>query len=159
MGLPSINTREDLDAIAGTPEHVAFMALLAGTLWRLEKDDTAQAWVAIEDNSTIGRFNFTRADFPDAQPPALPEYAPEVVAVPEVVTMRQARLALLGAGLLAQVNTAVANMPGAEGDAARIEWEYAQEVRRDSPLVAALSAAFGWTSAQLDDLFTEGAKL
>lgn len=159
MGLPSINTREDLDAIAGTPEHVAFMALLAGTLWRLEKDDTAQAWVAIEDNSTIERFNFTRADFPDAQPPALPEYVPVVVAVPEVVTMRQARLALLGAGLLAQVNTAVANMPGAEGDAARIEWEYAQEVRRDSPLVAALSAAFGWTSAQLDDLFTEGAKL
>lgn len=159
MGLPSINTREDLDAIAGTPEHVAFMALLAGTLWRLEKDDTARAWVAIEDNSTIERFNFTRADFPDAQPPALPEYVPAVVAVPEVVTMRQARLALLGAGLLAQVNTAVANMPGAEGDAARIEWEYAQEVRRDSPLVAALSAAFGWTSAQLDDLFTEGAKL
>jgi len=159
MGLPSINTREDLDAIAGTPEHVAFMALLAGTLWRLEKDDTAQAWVAIEDNSTIERFNFTRADFPDAQPPAMPEYVPAVVAVPEVVTMRQARLALLGAGLLAQVNTAVANMPGAEGDAARIEWEYAQEVRRDSPLVAALSAAFGWTSAQLDDLFTEGAKL
>ena len=79
--------------------------------------------------------------------------------VPKVVSMRQARLALLGAGLLAQVNTAVANMPGAEGDAARIEWEYAQEVRRDSPLVAALSAAFGWTSAQLDDLFTEGAKL
>lgn len=80
MGLPSINTREDLDAIAGTPEHVAFMALLAGTLWRLEKDDTAQAWVAIEDNSTIERFNFTRADFPDAQPPALPEYVPAVVA-------------------------------------------------------------------------------
>ena len=159
MGLPSINTREDLDAIAGTPEHVAFMALLAGTLWRLEKDDTAQTRVAIEDNSTIERFNFTRADFPDAQPPAMPEYVPAVVAVPEVVTMRQARLALLGAGLLAQVNTAVANMPGAEGDAARIEWEYAQEVRRDSPLVAALSAAFGWTGAQLDDLFTEGAKL
>ena len=159
MGLPSINTREDLDAIAGTPEHVAFMALLAGTLWRLEKDDTAQAWVAIEDNSTIERFNFTRADFPDAQPPALPEYVPAVVAVPEVVTMRQARLVLLGADLLAQVNAAVANMSGAEGDAARIEWEYAQEVRRDSPLVAALSAAFGWTGAQLDDLFTEGAKL
>ena len=79
--------------------------------------------------------------------------------VPVVVTMRQARLALLGAGLLAQVNTAVANMPGTEGDAARIEWEYAKEVRRDSPLVAALSAAFGWTSAQLDDLFTEGAEL
>jgi len=87
----------------------------------------------------------------DAKPPVAP--------VPEVVTMRQARLALLGAGLLHQVNGAIAAMPGDEGDAARIEWEYAQEVRRDSPLVAALSAAFGWTGAQLDDLFTEGAKL
>lgn len=87
----------------------------------------------------------------DAKPPVAP--------VPEVVTMRQARLALLGAGLLHQVNGAIAAMPGDEGEAARIEWEYAQEVRRDSPLVAALSAAFGWTGAQLDDLFTEGAKL
>lgn len=154
-----INTREDLDAIAGTPEHDAFMAMLAGTLWRLEKDDTAQAWVAIEDNSTIERFNFTRADFPDAQPPALPEYVPVVVAVPEVVTMRQARLALLGAGLLAQVNTAIANMPGAEGDAARIEWEYAQEVRRDSPLVQSLIPALGMNDASLDALFTAAAAL
>lgn len=154
-----INTRADLDAIVNTPEHAAFMALLEGTLWRLEKDDTAQAWVAIEDNSTIERFNFTRSDFPDAQPPALPDYVPPVAHAPDVMTMRQARLAFLGAGLLGMVNTVVANMPGAEGDAARIEWEYAQEVRRDSPLVAALSAAFGWNSAQLDDLFTEGAKL
>ena len=159
MGLPSINTREDLDAIAGTPEHAAFMALLAGTLWRAEKDDTAQAWVAIEDNSTIERFNFTRADFPDAQPPALPEYVPVVVAVPEVVTMRQARLALIGAGLLAQVNTAVANMPGDEGEAARIEWEYAQEVRRDSPLMAALSDALGLSEETLDNLFKVAAGL
>ena len=159
MGLPSINTREDLDAIAGTPEHVAFMALLAGTLWRLEKDDAAQAWVAVEDNSTIERFNFARADFPDAKPPTLPKYVPKVVAVPEVVTMRQARLALLGAGLLAQVNTAVANMAGTEGDAARIEWEYAQEVRRDSPLVAALSVALGLTDETLDNLYKVAAGL
>ena len=79
--------------------------------------------------------------------------------VPVVVTMRQARLALLGAGLLAQVNTAVANMPGAEGDAARIEWEYAQEVRRDSPLVAGLSAALGLTDETLDNLYKVAAEL
>jgi len=159
MGLPSINTREDLDAIAGTPEHVAFMALLAGTLWRLEKDDTAQAWVAIEDNSTIERFDFTRADFPGAQPPALPEYVPVVDPVPEVVTMRQARLALLGAGLLAQVNTAVANMPGADGDAARIEWEFSSTVERHRPLVLSLITALGLTDAQLDELFRQAAAL
>lgn len=79
--------------------------------------------------------------------------------VPVVVTMRQARLALLGAGLLAQVNTAVANMPGTEGDAARIEWEYAQEVRRDSPLVAALSVALGLTDETLDNLYKIAAGL
>lgn len=159
MGLPSINTREDLDAIAGTPEHDAFMALLAGTLWRVEKDDTAQAWVAIEDNSTIERFNFARADFPDAQPPALPEYVPVVDPVPEVVTMRQARLALLGVGMLAQVNAAVASMPGAEGDAARIEWEFSSTVERHRPLVLSLIAALGLTDAQLDDLFRQAAAL
>ena len=159
MGLPSINTRADLDAITGTPEHVAFMALLAGTLWRLEKDDTAQAWVAIEDNSTIERFDFTRADFPDAQPPALPEYVPVVDPVPEVVTMRQARLALLGAGMLTQVNTAVANMPGAAGDAARIEWEFSSTVERNRPLVQSLTGELGLTESQLDDLFRLAATL
>ena len=79
--------------------------------------------------------------------------------VPKVVSMRQARLALLGAGLLAQVNTAVANMPGAEGDAARIEWEYAQEVRRDSPLVAGLSEILGLTDETLDNLYRTAAGL
>ena len=79
--------------------------------------------------------------------------------VPEVVTMRQARLALLGAGLLAQVNAAVANMPGTEGDAARIEWEYAQEVRRDSALVQSLIPALGMNDAGLDALFTAAAAL
>lgn len=153
MASTVINTREDLDAITGTIEHDVFMATLRGTLWRLEKDDQAGVWRAVEDNSAIERFGFTRADFPGATAPELPAYVPPPSDVPQAVTMRQARLALLGAGLLAQVNTAVANMPGADGDAARIEWEYAQEVRRDSPLVAALSATFSWTSAQLDDLF------
>lgn len=79
--------------------------------------------------------------------------------VPEVVTMRQARLALLSAGLLAQVNTAVANMTGTEGDVASIEWEYAQEMRRDSTLVAGLSAALGLTDETLDNLYKVAAGL
>lgn len=154
-----INTREDLDAIAGTPEHDAFMAMLRGTLWRLEKDDQAGAWLAIEDNSTIERFGFTRADFPGAVAPALPAYVPPPSDVPQAVTMRQARLALLGAGLLSQANAAIASMPGAEGEAARIEWEYAQEVRRDSVLVQSLVPALGMNEAGLDALFTAAAAL
>ena len=159
MTFAVINTRTDLDALQGTPEHAAFMTMLAGTLYRVEKDDDAGQWLAVPDDSTIARFGFVRADFPNALPPALPEYVPPVSKVTKVVTMRQARLALLGAGLLADVNAAVAAMTGAEGDAARIEWEFAATVERDSPLVQGLTAALGLSEAQLDGLFEAGAAL
>lgn len=81
------------------------------------------------------------------------------IGVPEAVTMRQARLALVQSGMLTQVNTAVANMPGAQGDAARIEWEFSSTVERHRPLVQALGAALGLTDAQLDDLFRLAATL
>lgn len=87
------------------------------------------------------------------QAPALPP------AIPAKVTMRQARLALLAAGLLPQVDAAVAAIPGAAGDAARIEWEYALTVERDSPLVASLAAALSLTPTQLDALFAQAAAL
>lgn len=79
--------------------------------------------------------------------------------VPEVVTMRQARLALLQSGLLATVQSAVDAMPGAEGDAARIEWEFSSTVERNRPLVQSLGAALSLTEAQLDDLFRIAATL
>lgn len=84
---------------------------------------------------------------------------PVVPSIPEVVTMRQARLALLQAGLLAQVNTAVASMPGAAGDTARIEWEFSSTVERNRPLVQSLIGALGLTESQLDDLFRLAATL
>lgn len=86
-------------------------------------------------------------------PPAPP------VGVPSVVTMRQARLALLGAGLLAQVDAAIDALPSPQKEAARIEWEYSQEVHRDRPFVALLGAAMGLSEQQLDDLFTVAATL
>ncbi|WP_395060416.1 hypothetical protein [Polaromonas sp.] len=76
MEFSTINTREDLAAIAGTPEHDAFMTMLSGTLWRFEKNDTTQAWVAIADDSTIKRFGLSRTDFPGAVPPEPPVYIP-----------------------------------------------------------------------------------
>lgn len=79
--------------------------------------------------------------------------------IPTRVTMRQARLAMLGAGLLPQVDAAVAAIPGAAGEAARIEWEYAATVERGSALVVGLSAALSLTSEQLDALFAQAAAL
>ena len=89
--------------------------------------------------------------------PPLPEPAPP--AVPPSVTMRQARLALLGAGLLASVDVAIDSLPSPQKEAARIEWEYATEVQRSSGLVPMMAAALGLDDAALDALFIEAAAL
>lgn len=78
---------------------------------------------------------------------------------PKVVSMRQARLALLQNGLLTQVDATIATMPGVEGEAARIEWEYATEVRRDSALTTGLAGALALSEQQLNELFTLAATL
>jgi hypothetical protein len=75
------------------------------------------------------------------------------------VSMRQARLALLQFGKLDAVTAAIAAMTGAAGDAARIEWEFATEVQRTSPLIAQLAAGLGLASADLDALFTTAVTL
>ena len=49
------------------------------------------------------------------------------------VTMRQARLQLLSMGLLNQVSGAINTMLGAQGDAIRIEWEFASQIVTATP--------------------------
>lgn len=78
---------------------------------------------------------------------------------PTFVTMRQARLALLQAGLLDQVNSMLESIPGIEGQVARIEWEFASEVRRDSPLVSIMALSLNLAQGQMDNLFTVAATL
>lgn len=86
--------------------------------------------------------------------------------IPSEVTMRQARLALLGAGLLDVVESALDAMPEktpeqvAQKKAARIEWEYAQTVQRDKGLTVTLAASLGMKDEQIDALFiaAEGIK-
>lgn len=85
---------------------------------------------------------------------------PPPVPVITSVTMRQARLALLGAGLLDDVDAAINSIPDeTQRRAAQIEWEYAQEVKRGHQWVQNLSAALGLSEAQLDALFTRAASL
>ncbi len=84
---------------------------------------------------------------------------PVVTPVPQSVTMRQARLALLQTGLLEQVNIAIQNLPGSQGEAARIEWEFSSTVERNRPLLQSLVVALNLTEAQLDDLFNLAATL
>jgi hypothetical protein len=70
-----------------------------------------------------------------------------------VVDMRQARLALLAAGKLADVDAAIAALPSPQREAVQIEWEYGTRVRRTSPLVINLMPALGIDDAEMDQLF------
>jgi hypothetical protein len=94
----------------------------------------------------------------DELPPA-PEPQPEIPQVPQSVTMRQARLALLGAGVLSQVEGAINAMPEPQKSAARITWEYSAEVQRHNGLVSQMAPSLGLTSAQIDELFTAAARI
>jgi hypothetical protein len=75
------------------------------------------------------------------------------------VSMRQARLALLSAGKLADVDAAIAALPSPHKEAAQIEWEYATEVKRTSPLVRNLMPALALDDAAMDNLFKAAASL
>jgi hypothetical protein len=85
---------------------------------------------------------------------------PLPVVVPSSVTMRQARLALLAAGLLDDVDTAIAAIPdAAQRQAATVEWEYAATVDRGSAWTQTLAASLGLDADALDALFTNAATL
>lgn len=112
--------------------------------YAIRKDD--QGWRAVNGPDDVGLDEYY-SETPIEIIPA--------TSVPSVVTMRQARLALLQSGLLAQVNTAVA----AADEATKITWEFSTEVHRENALVATLASALGLTESQLDDLFTLAATL
>lgn len=75
--------------------------------------------------------------------------------VPAVVSAAQGRLALLDAGLLGTVKTAVDQAD----EATQIWFEYATEWRRDHPILAALAAQLELSSSEIDDLFRAAASL
>jgi hypothetical protein len=81
------------------------------------------------------------------------------VPVPQEVSMRQARLALLARGVLGQVDAAIESLPSPDREAARIEWDYSSVVARNSPLVMMMGAALGLDDDALDDLFISAARL
>ena len=74
--------------------------------------------------------------------------------VPASVTPRQARIALLRANMLGAVNTAVSS-----NTEWAITWEFATEVRRDDPMIAAVQGLLGKTDLEIDQLFIDASKL
>ena len=106
----------------------------------------AQGWIVSETAKIGDSYDTKTGNF------TTPE--PEPTPIPQVVTMRQARLALLQQGLLASIQPAIDSLDEPHRSGANIEWEYSQEVERNRPFVELLSQALGLTDDDLDALFT-----
>ena len=82
---------------------------------------------------------------------------PEPADIPPVViptlSMRQARLALLGAGLLDEIEAAITTPEN------RIWWDYSTTVERNHPLVCSVLDSLGKSAGEIDALFVEAAGL
>ena len=82
-------------------------------------------------------------------------FTPVPRGVPQAVTPLQIRKALRAVGRA----TAMKNFIDAQTEDLREAWEYADEIKRLDPIVAAAAAQFGFTQAQVDALFRDAAAL
>ena len=89
----------------------------------------------------------------EAKPDELPRI--DVERSRMIASRFQAMAALMDAGLLSSVNTALA----AAGPLAQLAWAEATEFRRASPTIAAIAAGLDLTPEQVDDLFRAAMKI
>lgn len=115
--------------------------------------DPEQKVVAVVDDDGVVRVTgLASVLVPDGV--AAEPYIEPPAPIPTVVSMRKARLALRRNGLLDQVDTVIAGLPSPQREEAQIEWEYATEVVRTSPITQMIAIGLSLTEAQMDDLFT-----
>lgn len=97
-------------------------------------------------------------DFGIIAPYVEPEPLPP--QVPNTVTRRQARQALLIAGHLSSVQPAIDAIPDElQRGMVQIEWDDSQTFERQRPTLIALATAIGMDSEAIDNLFIQAAQL
>ena len=78
---------------------------------------------------------------------------PEQIKV-KTITLRQARLYLLSIELLDDLENIIN-----QNRAYQIEWEYANQIERESPLVKILGQTLNLGDTAIDDMFMEASKI
>lgn len=74
--------------------------------------------------------------------------------IPKTITLRQARLYLLSIGLLDDLENIIS-----QNRAYQIEWEYANNIERESPLVKILGQTLNLDDTAIDNMFMEASKI
>ena len=105
----------------------------------------SQGWI-ITDDAQIG---WSYADGVFTAPPPQPE------PVPASASPLQIRKALRQMGLKASIDAYIAT----QDDETQESWEYAVQIDRDNPLIAAAADELEKTEAEIDDLFRLAATL
>ena len=129
------------------PAHVIENGVIVNTV---EVNQIEAGMVAAQGNEGIG-WLYDGQEFSSPPPPP--------PAIPQEVTMRQARLALLDAGLLANVQPTINSLNEPDKTKAQIEWEYSNALQRSNPFVTVLGTALGLNNEALDNLFITAATL
>ena len=129
-------------AIDNVTTHDEFMALF---------ESTADAPAVVSNWPDSDLVNVAYADMTDEQRVVWRSTAK--------VSMRQARLALIQAGYMTQIQDALALIPEPDKTKVETEWQYSSVVERGSVWVAVLQPALGITDQQMDDLFALAATL
>lgn len=75
---------------------------------------------------------------------------------PNVCTPRQMRIALIKSGIsIASIESQIeAIADPVQKEIAKVEWQYALEIRKDHPLVGMLASNLNLTTQQVNDIFT-----
>lgn len=166
--MDNLNEQPDLPATpepAFEPQRVRYVTFtedgsLDGCYLQVPPGEHLDRMIVIDEGQASGWVNYRANEARDGVDLApVPTQGDVSPAVPQQVTMRQARLALLQAGLLAQVDPAIDSLPSPEKETARIEWDYSSSVVRSRPLVVMLGQALGLDDAALDQLFITAAGL
>jgi len=130
----------------------AQIANAAGDAVRLTTEEAATVLISAADTPALFDKFLAWAQQPGNS--AEPYVAPS--PVPRTVTKVQAKLALLGANKLTQVEDWIKEQASA---AARIRWQDATEFDRDSEFIAEARDALGMTDEEIDALFIAAASL
>ena len=148
---PIINTRKDLDAADETTRQ-KFLTHLAGGInrWRWNGSD----WEQWQDTTTLRRFEYTVADFPDAPVPTKPDWNPDERDLGQKraaasLSRAQFKLALLEGGYLDAVEAAYPSWPRN----VQIMWDDSSTFERMHPALIQLADQMGYSSEQMDAIF------
>lgn len=117
-------------------EHTIIQMQVGPNSWRVVEPDSLD-WATVSQRPDIAPYV-----------PPTPEQALQAERARMECSPAQMRLALHRAGLLSQVQAIADADPEAS-----IVWEFATRIVRQSPLIAALGGANGFTPAQIDDIF------